>query len=278
MHTPFPIETLPERVVSLVPSMTESMFELGLGSRVVGCTDCCVYPKNGVERLAKVGGPKNINTDLVIQMQPALVLANQEENNWEDIKALEEHGIPVWGAFPLSVRDAMDDLWGLAGLFQSDQAARIIRSLEDSLDWAMSSAINQVEISYFCPIWKEIKSDGEISWTTFNQNTYMGDLLSLFGGKNIFGEMQQGNTEDEKKKRYPIITDDQILGANPNMIILPDEPYLFADNDRQSILNIYPTSQTKQIPTIKMVKGETIMWYGTHIAKAFDILPQIFTI
>jgi iron complex transport system substrate-binding protein len=276
MHTPFPIEVLPERVISLVPSITESMFELGLGKWMVGCTDYCMYPKKDVESLAKVGGPKHINTDLIVQLNPALVLANREENSLEDITILEEQGIPVWGAFPLTVRDAMDDLWGLAGLFQSDHAARIVRSLEDSLDWLKASIEEQPKISYFCPIWKDTFQGGP-RWMTFNQATYMSDLLSLFGGINIFGDFQQNNTDDEKKKRYPMISMEQVLQKEPNLIILPDEPYRFSEQDRNSFLDIFQTSKCAPVPQVKLVEGAMIMWHGTRLARAFDCLPELFS-
>jgi ABC-type Fe3+-hydroxamate transport system substrate-binding protein len=275
MHTPFPIEALPERVVSLVPSITETMYDLGFGKWMVGCTDYCVYPSAETSKLAKVGGPKKVNTDLIIQLAPALVLANQEENCLEDIVVLEQHGIPVWGAFPLSVRDAMDDLWGMVGLFQSDQAARIVRSFEDSLGWLLASTEEQMKLSYFCPIWKDKDAEGQTNWMTFNNETYMSDLLGLFGGSNVFGSYQLKNTHDEKKRRYPVVTDDQIIQAKPDLIILPDEPFLFTEADRQSLMDIYRTAQAG-CPRIKMVQGATIMWHGTRLAKAFDSLPELF--
>ena len=149
MHTPLPVETFPNRVVSLVPSMTESMFDLGLGNSMIGCTEYCVYPKGAVGPLEKIGGPKNINVDVVLSLKPDLVIANQEENRIEDVRILKDHGLMIWETYPISIRDSMNDLWALAGLFQSDHAGKIIRALEDSLDWLTASSEELPKVSYF---------------------------------------------------------------------------------------------------------------------------------
>jgi iron complex transport system substrate-binding protein len=275
MHTPLPIDVLPKKVVSLVPSMTESMYELGLGQWMVGCTDYCVYPSYGTEQLTKVGGPKNIKIDLIMDLKPDLIIANQEENRIEEIEILLNQGMAVWAAYPTSVRDSMDDLWGLAGLFQSDHAARVIRSLEDSLDWLKAVSEEGVTKSYFCPIWKSITNSGKTEWMVYNQNTYMNDLIFLFGGINVFGDRELESIKNEKRKRYPVVNAHQIIEARPELIILPDEPYRFGAQDQEELIAIFRESQNP-IPRIIRVEGSLIMWHGTRLAKALNLLPEIF--
>src|SRR5215813_10122637 len=95
-----PVSTPPRRVVSLVPSVTESLFDLNLGDRLIAITDYCVYPEAGVARLPRIGGTKNPDVGRIINLSPDLVIANQEENRKEDVLALQEAGIPVWVMFP----------------------------------------------------------------------------------------------------------------------------------------------------------------------------------
>ena len=132
MHTPLPEITTPKRVVSLVPSITESLYDLGLGQCLVGITDYCVYPRGLVDLIPKVGGPKTIDVERIVSLRPDLILANREENKKEEIEKLIGMGYPVWLAHPISVQDSFDDLRGLAGLFYSDSAMLMIRALEDS--------------------------------------------------------------------------------------------------------------------------------------------------
>src|SRR5215216_588354 len=112
-----PISHAPQRVVSLVPSVTESLFELGMGNSLVGITDYCVHPEQEVARLPRVGGTKNPDLARIIALQPDLVIVNQEENRKEDAEALKAAGIAVWVTFPRTVREAFNLLWAIMDLF-----------------------------------------------------------------------------------------------------------------------------------------------------------------
>ena len=106
-------ETTPQRVVSLVPSYTESMVDLGFGANVVGVTDYCVHPQDSLLNIPRVGGPKNPRIEDILSLAPDLVLANQEENMLGDVEALEKAGIPVWVSFPQTVQEALDVCGGV---------------------------------------------------------------------------------------------------------------------------------------------------------------------
>ena len=144
----------PRRIVSLVPSLTEALFELGLGPRVVGVTDWCVHPAAEVAHLPKVGGTKNPQVARVLELRPDLVIANQEENRRRDVERLEAAGVPVWVTYPRSVRDGVALLRELAGLGDASGAlGKLVDPIEAAVE-AAASAPAARRARVFCPIWK----------------------------------------------------------------------------------------------------------------------------
>ncbi|MCK4725518.1 MAG: ABC transporter substrate-binding protein, partial [Anaerolineales bacterium] len=127
------LENIPERVVSLVPSLTESFFDLGLGDYVVGITDYCIYPKEKLVNLPRVGGTKNARIEDILLLKPDLVIANRDENNRDTAEYLKAAGIPVWVTFPLTIADVLADLRDIAGLFQNSAAFIQIDILERAI-------------------------------------------------------------------------------------------------------------------------------------------------
>jgi ABC-type Fe3+-hydroxamate transport system substrate-binding protein len=174
-------ERPPERVVSLVPSITESLFDLGFGSTVVGITDYCVHPAQAIQRLPRIGGPKTPRVADIVVLKPELVAANMEENPIEAVEALEAAGIKVWVTFPQTIRQSLDVLWLLVGLFHSRPAAIRLETLELTVEWAESALEDRKPWRYFCPIWQD-----EMGWMTINRDTYVNDVLRLMGGENVF--------------------------------------------------------------------------------------------
>jgi ABC-type hemin transport system substrate-binding protein len=129
----------PRRVISLVPSLTESLFDLGFGSSVVGITDYCVHPEHALGSLPRLGGPKNPRLEQIFDLNPDLILLNQEENTRTAVEALEAAGMPIWVTFPRTVREALDILWTLAGVYQSPTAAARIETVERAVKWNTDS-------------------------------------------------------------------------------------------------------------------------------------------
>ncbi len=126
----------PKRVVSLVPSISESLIELGIGDRLVGITDFCPDPTGTSDLTVAVGGTRSPDIEAISDLKPELVLANQEENSLETIQELERLGIPVWVTFPKNVDDAIQILWAIARVFQiENEAAPRLTHLERMLDW-----------------------------------------------------------------------------------------------------------------------------------------------
>lgn len=113
----------PKRVVSLVPSISESIIELGIGDCLVGITDYCPDPTGESDLTVAVGGPRSPDIEVISDLKPELVLANQEENSLETVQELERLGIPVWVTFPKNVDDAIQILWAIARIFQIENEA-----------------------------------------------------------------------------------------------------------------------------------------------------------
>ena len=277
----------PQRVVSLVPSLTESLFDLGFGSSLVGATDYCVEPADGVANLQRVGGTKNPRVEDILALKPDLVLANQEENSLQTIEALEAAGIRVWVSFPRSVHGAMDVLWVLVGIYRDKQAAIKLETIELSLGWLEQSATGQTGKRYFCPIWYEAKSSTEQWWMTFNQNTYCHDLLRLCGGENVFAWRERryplkadlglaaSVDSSGKDTRYPRVTTAEICAADPEIILLPSEPYSFTTVDRDILLEVFADTTAGRQKQVFLLDGSLITWHGTRLARSYRFSPNI---
>lgn len=275
----------PERVVSLVPSMTESLFDLGLGSRLIGITDFCIYPAAGVANIQRVGGVKNPDVARILALKPDLVIANQEENTPEIVQALETQGIKVWVNFPKTIRQSMDVLWLLVAIFSAHDAARRLDTLEHSLDWVRATSSDQANWSYFCPIWQQSDDAGDW-WMTFNQDTYMSDLLGHLGGMNCFASRHRryplladlGFAAEEpaldRDIRYPRLNKAEIVAANPEVIILPSEPFPYQEKDIQLLSGIFEQTRAGQHQQIYTIDGSLLTWHGTRLGKALLNLPD----
>jgi ABC-type Fe3+-hydroxamate transport system substrate-binding protein len=277
------------RVVSLVPSVTESLFDLGLGSRVVAVTDYCIHPAAKVAALPRIGGTKNVRVDEVVGFKPDLVIANQEENSRADVEALQAAGLPVWLTFPHTVAESIELLWDIVRRFDIVEQGHRLAALEKVYEWSAAASDNSLPVRTFCPIWRS-HQEGEW-WMTANGDTYVSDIIRVCGGGNIFAERdrryplaadldpaQPTRTDsDSRDTRYPRVTLDEILAAQPEAILLPSEPYAFNDSDKAYWM------QFTDLPAVKtnrvhLVDGSLLTWHGTRLAKALQELPALLTI
>lgn len=280
-----PIEHTPRTVVSLVPSVTESLFDLNLGEKLLAVTDYCVHPAGGVAHLPRIGGTKNPDVPRIIQMKPDLVIANQEENRKEDVEALQKAGIPVWLTFPRTVADVFTLLWNMMYLFEETSMVPRIRLIEQTYDWVMGIAKLREETpcKVFAPIWYD-------PLMTFNADTYIHDLLRVCGGMNVFatrerlhplaadlGEAEALPEEDNRlvgrDTRYPRIRMEEVVAAQPDVILLPSEPYAFTEQHLPVFAGLdVPAARSGQI---HLVDGSLLTWHGTRLAYALDTLPGL---
>ncbi len=276
-------------MVSLVPSMTESVIELGFGDRLVGITDYCIHPAGPVDRIPKVGGTKNPRVSDILALQPDLVLANWEENTQQTVEALREANVLIWVTLPRSVRDTLGLLWRLAGVFQSRVAIARLEALERTVDWAEAEAAERERgIRYFCPIWYEAQQAGNRWWMTFNQHTYAHDLLRLAGGENVFAhrerryplaadlDAEQPHAGLDGDTRYPRVPLQEVLEADPEVVLLPDEPFAFAKEHLLELQELLAPTAAATKGQIHLVDGSLVTWHGTRTARGLRDLPRYF--
>ncbi len=277
----------PQRVVSLVPSLTESMWDLGLGESLVGITDFCVHPAERLGHLPRLGGTKDPRVDKIVALKPDLVLANMEENSREAVERLEAAGIPVWVTFPQTVRQALDVLWALAGLFRSRTAAMRLETLEKAYEWACTAARGRA-VRLFCPIW--MAQGAPVWYMTFNRHTYCHDLLASLGGWNVFAERERrmpleaefdpslAEEAAGKDTRYPRVSLEEVYEAQPEIILLPDEPFKFEAVHKRQIESWLAQTPAVEQGRVYLVEGSLITWHGTRLSRALQVLPQLLDV
>jgi ABC-type Fe3+-hydroxamate transport system substrate-binding protein len=274
----------PRRVVSLVPSVTESLFDLQLQERIIAVTDYCEHPAEGVARLPRVGGTKNPNIEQIVALNPDLVIMNAEENRREDAQKLSEAGVRVYAATPHTVAEAINELWNLVAIFDVTTMVPRIQQIDRVFDMVSQAAASGRRVRTFVPIWKA-------PWMTFNAETYVHDLLFHLGAENVFAERERqfplaadtGDAEPlaaddpriaDRDTRYPRVSLDEIIAAAPELILLPTEPYAFTEDDARALYEL------EDIPAaahgnIYLVDGSLLTWHGTRLAHTLKELPPL---
>jgi ABC-type Fe3+-hydroxamate transport system substrate-binding protein len=277
VRLPSPLSSPPRRVVSLVPSLTESLFDLNLGDRVVAITDYCIHPADRLAGLPRVGGTKTPDIARIIALHPDLVLMNREENRREDAEQLEAAGIHVWASEPRTVQEALNQLWELMDIFDEPAMSERVRWIERQMDWTAATARQQRPVRVFAPIWYD-------PWIVFTGDTFCNDLLRICGGENVFANFVQGEPDialDQHRParsaaaagRYPEVTPDEIIQRQPEVVLLPNEPYPFAEAHTAELAKLeIPAARTGRIHRID---GTLLTWHGTRIAYALAELPSL---
>ncbi len=235
---PVPVPTRVGRVVSLVPSLTESVAVTAPGL-LVGATDWCTHPPD--LDVNRVGGTKNPAIARIVELAPDVVLANEEENRPADLAALRDAGLPVWVTRIRTLDEALASLDRLLRL-----ACRIPRPgwLDHASD-AWGRVAPRTPRTAVVPIWRR-------PWMVLGRDTFAGDLLARLGVRNAYG----GHSE-----RYPKIPLAQLQGAE--LVVLPDEPYPFGPDDGPEC---FPDA------AVALVSGRHLTWYGPSLADAPRVL------
>lgn len=284
VHLSFP----PKRAISLVPSITESIFELDLGEFLVGITDYCSEPQGKVDDLTRVGGVKDSSLEKILALEPDLVIGSKSENSKELLQQISEKGIPVWVTDPKTVEDALDIINGIAGIFRNDPASLKIHVLKTAIEYASMAVTDNPKLRYFCPLWQEERNQ-QIHWITFNDDTYSGDLIKRCGGANIFAgrkrrypldaDLNTANPEENAGDRdtsYPRVTAREVEMAQPELILFPDEPYEFSGDAIEKCLASLKNTPAGKNNRFRKVDGKMISWFGTRTAKAVLEIPSFF--
>lgn len=267
-----PPERPPQRIVSLVPSITESLFALGLGERVVGVTDWCVHPADGVAGLPKVGGTKDADPGEIARLAPDLVIANHEENTRRVVDALHVHNLDVWVTYPRTVREGALLLLELARLGASESARRsvalpVLAAVEAAE--ATRARAGHARPRVFCPIWRD-------PWMAPAHDTYIHDMLALCGGDNVTAHFEAPAAAPRARKRpdrYPKLRLDDLTALAPDVILLPDEPYAFSAADAAELLRLDVSAARSG--RVHLIDGTWVSWYGPRIRQAIQGLGEL---
>ncbi len=262
----------PQRIISLVPSTTESLFDFGCADRLIARTDYCVHP-NAVESIISVGGTKNPDLNRIHELQPDLILANQEENTRAAIEALLDDGLRVVVFFPRTVRESIDDLHTLALILAVPKADKVLREIGQALiDLPDGSSPDRV----FVPIWNR-------PLMTFNADTFPSNLMRLCGAYNIFDDRDrhyplsadQGLSKPieagDRDTRYPRVTLHEAAQRRPDWIWLPDEPYVFSDEEANELAVALNLPRER----VRRIDGSLLFWHGTCLRRSLREIPMV---
>ncbi len=245
----------PERIVSLVPSLTEALFALGVGEKVVGRTRYCLCPPRAVGKVPTVGGTKKVDVRRVLELEPDLVVAVREENTRENVEELEEAGVPVFVGAPEDVAGAIRLLRELADRVEAPQAA-VLGPIERVYERLRSETRGIRARRVFVPIWKN-------PYMSVGSDTYVHNVLETCGGENVFGDVT----------RYPVVTLEEVEAAQPQVVLLPDEPYPFSAEDLEEFYALdVPAAYSDRI---HLVDGKLLTWYGPRMASSLTQLAAL---
>jgi ABC-type Fe3+-hydroxamate transport system substrate-binding protein len=242
---PVPLSGPASRVVSLVPSLTEAV-EVSAPGRLAGATDYCTHPST--LDVPRVGGSKYPKLDRVLDLAPDLVLANAEENRPEDVERLRANGIPVWVmAAAASVPAALGSL------------RRILTQAYDldEPDWLVAAEgvwrdVRPVRFHAVVPVWRK-------PWIVLGRDTFAGDVLRRVGVANVYATAEE---------RYPRPDVEELrthFAADADLLVLPDEPYAFTEEDGP---DHFPDA-----PYV-LVSGRYLTWYGPSLVDAHAALTE----
>lgn len=233
----------PKRIISLVPSQTELLYDLGLDESVVGITKFCVHPRKWFETKKRVGGTKNINIDIIKSLQPDLIIANKEENVREQIELLEEY-CPVFTTNVSDLSSALKMIKDIGTITQTNEIADVISVtiLEKFNALSLNRSLRALYL-----IWKN-------PYMAAGGNTFINDMMHHAGLLNVLSDLE----------RYPQLSERDIIDLKPDIILLSSEPYPFKTKHIVELEQIYPNAH------IILLDGEMFSWYGSRMLYSGD--------
>lgn len=242
------------RIVSLVPSLTESIAELGAADCLAGVTDWCWYPEEVVAPLPKVGGTKTPNLDRIRDLRPDVILVNEEENRRVDVEALAAD-FPCLVTFPKAASDNARLVSLLGDLVQREtEAAQVIGRIE-ALEAELRARVAQ----------RPVRSLGYLIWRkpymTINRDTYVHSVLELLRCTNPWAD---------RADRYPSLTTEDFRAADPELICLSSEPFPFEEKHLAEVAAEFPDLQAVQQGRVFIDDGTYYCWYGTRWVRALE--------
>ena len=235
-----------KRIVSVVPSQTELLFDLGIGESVVGVTWFCIHPQEAMEK-HKVGGTKSLKLEKIAALNPDLIIANKEENAQEQIEWLAER-FPVWISDIKVLDDATAMIKSIGDITgKSLKANEIIEDINVVFDRLKSEkALHALYL-----IWKH-------PYMSIGSDTFIHHMMLRAGFINVMGSLI----------RYPEVSENEIKKINPEIVLLSSEPYPFKQKHVLELQKLLPDSE------IRLVNGEMFSWYGSRLIKAGEYFDK----
>jgi ABC-type Fe3+-hydroxamate transport system substrate-binding protein len=243
----------PQRIISLVPSQTELLYDLGLGDRVIGITKFCVHPEEWFRTKPRVGGTKKVDLDKVRALKPDLIIGNKEENEKKDIETLARE-FPVWISDVRDLPGALDMIRRVGELTGTSPKAEEIASRIEQRFTMLAPLDPTLTVAYL--IWRE-------PYMAAGHGTFVNDMLRRCGLVNVF---------DEGDARYPEITPQELAEADPDLILLSSEPYPFQEKHFAELNMICPGTP------VRLVDGELFSWYGSRLLRSPSYFNGLLTV
>ena len=238
------LQKIPSRIISLVPSQTELLVDLGLSDRIVGVTKFCVHPQSLKNEKTIVGGTKKVNFNKIKALNPDIIICNKEENTEEMVLQLEKIA-PVWVSDIQTISESITTIMQLGALFKvAEKAAEIVSKIEIGLLTLKKNIQDRPKRKVLYLIWKD-------PYMAAGKNTFIDELLQL---NNFI------NVAESENSRYPEIGNEEFKKAE--LVFLSTEPYPFKEKD---VLKL----KTEFDAEIRLVDGEFFSWYGSRLLKAF---------
>jgi ABC-type Fe3+-hydroxamate transport system substrate-binding protein len=249
----------PTRIVSLVPSITELLCDLGLSEQVVGRTGFCVHPWETVKTIPKVGGTKDLKFDRIRELEPTHVVVNVDENRKEDAEALAEFVPDVVVTHPLEPRDNLDLYRQMGREFDREaQAEKLCERFEAAYERAAASAGEERSVLYL--IWRD-------PWMTVAPDTYIAQTLALFNWRTSQPvELGSPVGDQALQVRYPEV--DLADFAAVDRVLLSSEPFHFKDDHVEEVAKLLPGVK------VSLIDGEMTSWYGSRAIAGLDYLAE----
>jgi ABC-type Fe3+-hydroxamate transport system substrate-binding protein len=236
--------------------LTETLFAIGAGDRVVGVTDWCTRPEEGVAALPKVGGTKTPDLGRILALRPDLVVVNEEENRLADVEILREHRVPLLETFPRSASGAAATVREMGRrLGCGERAEDLAREIERAREEVASACAGKARVRLACLVWRA-------PFMAVNRDTYIHDLLETAGGENLFASDPQ---------RYPRIPPERLREAAPSAVLLTSEPYPFTALHAAEVRALCSLPSGRAV----LVDGELLSWYGPRTPEGLRYAARV---
>ncbi len=248
----------PRRLVSLVPNVSELLWSWGLADRVVGVTEWCVAPPDGFPEARRVRGTKNPDVAAIVALAPDLVIANEEENRAHDVERLRAAGIAVHVTRVRSLAALPGSLGRLAvALGEPTAAAPLLAAIERARA-ELTPLPERRRVA--CAVWRDAPGQGgpDEGWWVLGRDTYAADLLTAVGVEVV---------PPEPGGRYPRCTFAELAALAPEVVLLPDEPYVFGEDDVRELARAGFDA--------RLVDGMALWWWGPRTPHALNRLATL---